>query len=301
MGASGGVIGYKRLGHDGVGAAGAGKTRGLGETADLNRHLPRALNFVDGMRQVGIADERLVRGVEEDDRPMAPGVLDPGGQLRAGGRGAGGIVGETEVDEVGRLGRRRRHVGIGRRRVEIKDPLVTAVALVTGSSRHDIGVEVDRIHRIGNGDAGVLGEDLLDIAAVALRPVRDEDLVGFDPAAPRLVIVLRNRFAEKRVALVGAVTLEGLAPGHFVRGGMQGGDAHGRERLRDIADSQPDDGTRGIGLLVGGHAARDIGEQVRGLELGVVFVDADHRVWERWNVGELRGGLWRDKPSKGLD
>jgi hypothetical protein len=49
------------------------------------------------------------------------------------------------------------------------------------------------------------GEDLLEVAAVALAAVADEDLVGGEVDAPRLVVVLADRLDEKVVALLRAV------------------------------------------------------------------------------------------------
>jgi hypothetical protein len=148
--------------------------------------------------------------------------------------------------------------------------------LVARAPRHHIRVEVDRVDRVGDGDADVLGEDLLDVAAIALGPVGDEDLVRVDLAAARLVVVPGDGFTEKCVPLVRAVPLEGLTVRHLVRGGMQGGDTDGGERFRDVADAEPDDCARGVGLLAGGDTAGDVGEKVGRLQLGVVFVDADH-------------------------
>ena len=282
MGRAGRVVGHERLGHDGVGAARAGEAGGLGETADLDGHLARAGDFVDGVGELRVADEGLVGGVEEDDGAVALGVFDPRGELGPRGDGPGGIVGKTEVDQVRRLRGRRGHVAVGGRGIEIKDALVAAVAVVAGAAGHDVGVEIDRIDGIGNGDAGVGGEDFLNVAAVALGAVGDEDLVRFDLAAARLVVVPGDGLAQEGVALVGTVALEGLALGHLVGGGVERGDAHRRQRLGDVTDAEADEGPAGIGLLERGDAAGDVSEKIRRLELGVVFVDADHRAWERW-------------------
>jgi len=59
---------------------------------------------------------------------------------------------------------------------------------------------------------------------------------------------------------------------------VEGGGADGRERLGDVADAEADDGLLRIRGDVGADALGDVGEEIGGLELGVVFVDADHGV-----------------------
>ena len=89
-------------------------------------------------------------------------------------------------------------------------------------------------------------EDFLDVAAIALRAVGDEDFVGLDGAAAGGVVVLGDGFAQERVALLGTVALEGAAAAHFIHGFMHR-IAHGlRESFGDIADAQPND--LGIGV-----------------------------------------------------
>ena len=207
---------------------------------------------------------------------MALRVFDPRGELGPCGDRPRGIIGKAKVDQVRGLRRWRGHITVGGRGIEIKDALVAAVAVVAGTTGHDIGVEIDGINGIGNGDASVGGEDFLNVAAVALRPVGDEDFVRFDFATTRMVVVPGNGLAEEGVALVGAVALEGFALRHLVDGGVKCGDAHRRQRLGDVTDAKADEGPAGVGLLEGGDAAGDVSEKIRRLELGVVFVDSDH-------------------------
>ena len=91
--------------------------------------------------------------------------------------------------------------------------------ILADESDHEvIVVAIEAVAR----EADVLREDFLDVAAVALRAVGNENLVRFDLAAARRVVVLRDRFAEKGVALLGAVALEGLALGHLVDERVEG-------------------------------------------------------------------------------
>ena len=88
--------------------------------------------------------------------------------------------------------------------------------------------------------------------------------------------MLGDGFAEEGVALLGAVAFEGGAHGHLVGRGVEGGGADGGEGFGDVADAEADDRFLRVGGDVGTDALGDVGEQVGGLELGVVFVDANH-------------------------
>ena len=88
--------------------------------------------------------------------------------------------------------------------------------------------------------------------------------------------MLGDGVAQEGIALLGAVALERGAVGQLVGGGVQRRDADRRQRLGDVADAEPDDRLAGVGGDVGVHALGDVGEEVAGLELGEVFVNADH-------------------------
>ena len=148
--------------------------------------------------------------------------------------------------------------------------------VVAGAAGHGVGVHVDRIDRIAHGHDVVHGEDIADVAAVALGAVGDEDLVRGDGDVPRGEIVLGDGVAQKGVALLGAVAVEGLGSGEVVYGGVHGGDDGRGERAGDVADAHLDEARFGVRLLVGGGAAGDFREQVAAGQLLVVAIDAGH-------------------------
>ena len=208
---------------------------------------------------------------------MGLGVGDPGGELFAGGDGTGGIVGETEVDQVAGGAGDGGNVAVGRGAFQVGDALVAAVEIGTGTAGHDVGIHVNGINGIRNGELEALGgENFLDVAAVTFGAVGDENLVGDDRAAARGVVVGGNGFAEEGVALLGAVALEGGAVGEFVGAALERIDADLRQGLGYVADAEADDGLVRMGCGVGRHALGDIGKQVAGFEFQVVLVDADH-------------------------
>ena len=65
----------------------------------------------------------------------------------------------------------------------------------TGSTGHDVGIDVDRIDRVRYGDADVRREQLLKVAAVALTSVAHEHVVGVDRHAQRRVVAGDDRLA----------------------------------------------------------------------------------------------------------
>jgi hypothetical protein len=126
-----------------------------------------------------IADVCLVGGVEEEDGVVCPGVLNPSGELVARHHGSGGIVGGTEVGDVDfALGGLGGEVCLGGG-ADVDEALVlSALAGFAGVTGHYVGVDVDRVCRIGDGDGVVLAEDVEDVGGVALGAVGDEDFIS---------------------------------------------------------------------------------------------------------------------------
>ena len=85
---------------------------------------------------------------------------------------------------------------------------------------HDVGVDVDGVDGIHDGNAIVVAQDVEDVAAVALRSVGNEDLVVRHVETPVAVIVLGDRGAEKLVSLLGSVAVESPVGSHLVDGGV---------------------------------------------------------------------------------
>src|SRR5262249_36170928 len=123
------------------------------------------------------------------------------------------------------------------------------VAGGAGVGGHDGRVHVDGGDGVGGGDDIIRGEDVEDVAGVALGAVGDEDLIGSDVGVAGVEVVLGDGFAEEVVALLGAVAVEGFAAGHVVHGLVHGFDDGGRKGLGDVADAHADD--LGGGVVLG--------------------------------------------------
>jgi len=83
-------------------------------------------------------------------------------------------------------------------------------------------------------------------------------------------------FTQKVVAFRRPVSAERVAVAELVRCRFQGAAAGFRQGFGHVADSQLDDRSAGIGSLKGFHAAGDFGEEIRALQLQVVWIDLGH-------------------------
>ena len=88
--------------------------------------------------------------------------------------------------------------------------------------------------------------------------------------------MLGDGVAQKGVALLGPIAVEGLGGGEVVYGGVHGGDDGRGERAGDVADAHLDEARVGVRFLVGGGAPGDFREQVAAGQLLVVAIDAGH-------------------------
>ena len=76
---------------------------------------------------------------------------------------------------------------------------------------------------------------------VALRAVRDEDLIGGNIQPVRAIIVLGDRLAQELVSLLGPIAVKADAAAHFVHRLVQRLAARSGHRLRHIADAATDE------------------------------------------------------------
>ena len=251
------------LGDDGVAAADAGETGGLGVGAELDGALAGTANLEDAVGDVWVLDVGLIGGVVEDEGVVLQGVVDPLAQLLLGDDGAGGIVGIAEVDDVdgaalGEVWYKTVLGGGG----QVADVGPAAVAEGAAAANHHVGVDIDGVDGVGDADEVVPVEQLLEVAGVALCAVVDEDLVDVEMDASGQEVVLENGLAEEVVALLGAVAAEALGGGHLVDGAVHGLGDGGTEGLGDVADAEADDVGAGVHDLEGIDLLGNVGEQV---------------------------------------
>jgi hypothetical protein len=146
-------------------------------------------------------------------------------ELFPGDGGAGGIIGKAQVDQVrGDLRATFGDESVFGVAVQVDNAIVASIPIRSRAAGHDIGVQVDRVDRVGNGNAGIGVENLLDIPRIALGAVADEYFVGTDVGPAGLKIIFGNRFAQEFIALLRTVSAETGIGGHLVNSLVKGGD-----------------------------------------------------------------------------
>ncbi len=177
----------------------AGEARVLREAPDLDGAGPRPVALIDGMREIRIRDVGLIGRVIDDHAAFPIGVVHPPLKLLLRDRRAGRVVGEAEIDQIRPLLREigDEAVRLGAGHIDHIAPVPGFRIVCAGAAGHHVGIHVDRIDRIADRDPRVVRKQLLNVAGVAFRAVRDEDLVGPDIAAPRPEIAVRDRLTQE--------------------------------------------------------------------------------------------------------
>ena len=215
--------------YDGVAATGTGESGLLREAAELDRDVTCARDLIDAVRQVA-GHEALIGGIEKEDRVVLLCETHPLREALAVIDGTGRVVRAAEVDDVGPvLWCRKRQESVFFRRHRVDD-------LPAG---HHVGVDVDRIDRVGDEHGVLLIEEIQDVAEIGLRAVRDEDLVEGELNAELLIIRL-DRCLQEIVALLRTVAMEALGLTHLLRRLHHRIDDGLRQWAGDITDAHAD-------------------------------------------------------------
>lgn len=120
-----------------------------------------AFDFVDRTRDVFVLDECLIGGIVEDDGVIFLSVVYPGSKLLACGRGSCRVVRVAEVDDVYFFFWDGWDEVVFSGAGEIDESVVTAVFISFASvTDHYVGVNVDWVDWVGDGDFVVLTEDV---------------------------------------------------------------------------------------------------------------------------------------------
>ncbi len=204
---------------------------------------------------------------------MRASILDPPSELFTRGHGTGRVVGETQVNQVDMLCGDRGHEVVLCSRWDIDQPgKPPSLVGRSRAPRHDVGIDINRVDRVGDGDFVVGPENLQDVSSIAFRAVRNEHLVGLDRRAARCKIVRYDRISQKIIALFGAISAKCRTHGHFVDRIVPRLDNGARQRFGDVANSQANDlRLRMIGAEFG-DAPADLGKQISGFQFAIVFV-----------------------------
>lgn len=235
------------------------------------------VDFVDGAWDVAVLDEGFVSCIVENDGVVCLGVVDPSLELFAGGRSTCWVVRVAEVDDVYFFCWDGWDEVILRGARKIDEAFVTSTVVgIPSVADHDVGVDIDWVNGVGDGDGVAVAENVEDVACVALGTIGDEDVIGADVEAS--IAVLYHRFSQECVALLWTVATEGVAVAEFVDGFVHCFADGEREWLGDVADATFDEVLClvRVRLSVGRDAATDFWEKVASFELEKVIVDVCH-------------------------
>ena len=122
----------------------------------------------------------------------------------------------------------------------------------------------------------ICAKDFLNIAAIALGAVADEDFIAFYFNATSLVIVLDNGIGEETVTLFRPIAAEGIGAGQFIYGLVHSLNAGRRQGLGNIANAQANDICFRISFLKGCHSAGDFRKEITAGEFQVIVIDCSH-------------------------
>ena len=124
---------------------------------------------------------------------MLARVLDPVVQLLPRRDRTGRVIWKTEINKIDMFLWGLGNKIVFRRTRQIDNAFITAVLFHrAGVARHHVGIDVDRVNRIGNGNLVLLAEDIEDVTAIAFRSVGQKDFVVHDVDLAVTIIVLRD-------------------------------------------------------------------------------------------------------------
>ena len=192
-----------------VAAADACEACGLRIGTELHGTLACAFDLEDAVRHIVATDISLVGSIEEDECILLDGVIYPAFQLLASKRCAGGVVGIAQVDDIHMLARQIGHEAILGRAGQIDDIRPSSVGSQrAASTAHDVGIHIDGIDGIGDGDAHIQSQQFLKVARVTLGTVANKNFVGRNVDTTCTEIVLHDCLTQEVVATFGTITTE---------------------------------------------------------------------------------------------
>ena len=124
---------------------------------------------------------------------------------------------------------------------QIDDPFVAAISPhASGMAGHDIGVDINRVNRIGDRDFVLMPKDIQDVTAVAFRSVRHENFILTNLGAAVAIVGLRDFAPQEFVTLFWSVAAKRFADAKLFHCLLHRGDGSLRQRLCHVPNSAPD-------------------------------------------------------------
>ena len=124
---------------------------------------------------------------------MRFGVFDPVHELLARRDRASRVVWEAKINKIDMFARRLGHEIVIRRARQINDPFVaTILTCGSGVPSHHVGIDINRVNRVGNRDFVLVAENIENETAVTFRTVGDKNFVVGEVDVTVAIIVLRD-------------------------------------------------------------------------------------------------------------
>ena len=255
-----------------------GKACVLREGTKLDCAGSRALTLVDAVRDIRLGDICLVGGIIDDDSAHPVRIVHPFLQLCLCDRGAGRVIREAQIDQIGRLLRQLRREAVFRRTRHIDDlaPGLLHLVIGSGSARHDVGIHIHGIDRVADSNFIVKAEYLLNIAGIAFCAVGDKNLIRGNIAAARLVIILRNGISKELITEIRRIAVEGLGMSHLVHRLVQRLNDRRGKRLCDVSDSETYDLLVRMCRAVGADLFANRREKIASRQFQIIFIYSKH-------------------------
>ena len=230
------------------------------------------------MRYILFGNIGLISRVIDNDASVLHRIVHPFLQPLFIRCRSGGIIRETQINDIRCFFRRGGDEAVFFCTGHVDDSCIASRRRIvfSGTSRHYVGVKVDRIDRVADRDDILRAEQFLNIGGVRFRAVRNKDLVSTDLAAPCAVIIFRDGFPEERIPEIRCVSAESRNVSHLVDRAVQCFDHGIRQRLRHIADSEGDNAAARVSLLIGSDFFCDRGKQIASLQFLIICVYGIH-------------------------
>ena len=254
---------YQCIRNNGIAAAGTGKSCRLGEGAEFDGDLFCTLYLIDGAGQRRICDKALICGIKENNRIPFFGVVYPCFQSCMIVYCTGRVIGGADIDDicVGVLIRQRQKsigsIGISKHNL---------------ASGHDIGVDINRIYRVGNQNRIVCVKQVEDIAEIGFCAVADKNFIK-RKGNTLFSIVSGNFFFQEIISLFRAIAVKGFLDAHFSAGALQRFHNCRTKRKGYITDAQSDNIHFRVLLLKLCDLFADHGKKIALFKLQIMLID----------------------------
>ena len=231
-----------------VSTTNTGKARSLAKASEFNCASAGARNFINGVRQIFIADVAVVCSIEQNKCTRFVRVIHKFLQRFAAQNRTRRVVRAAKVNQLHRILRQVRLKVVLSSRCKICHFGEMSIRLKRSrATRHHVAIKVNRINGVRNCNFRIGSKEFLDVRDIAFRTITYKHVVRIHFDSARSVFATDNGFTQEIVTLFGTVTTESPLDAHFVHGLVHGLNNRGDKRRSDIANAQADD----VGIFMG--------------------------------------------------